>query len=97
MTPEGKRAKVDVLVESCAYLCYNIYVTLSIVVYSIAHKYPRILMLQVNYYAARRYHISLTSQKLRKRRDSRNINDNAINLQALVHAGSLEFDSIHVG
>ena len=56
-------------VESYAYLCYNIkfYVTLSILMYSIAHKYPRILMLQVNYYMARSYYIGFTSQKLRKR------------------------------
>ena len=83
--------------ESCAYQFYNIYVTLSIVMYSIVCKYPRILMLQVKYYMARSYHISLTSQKLRKRRDSRNINDNTVKLQALAHAGSLQFDSMHVG
>ena len=93
----GDEGKADVSVESCAYLCYNIYVTLSIVVYSIACKYPKILMLQIKYYLARSYHINLTSQKLRKRRDSQNINNNAINLQTLAHAGSLEFDSIHVG
>ena len=95
--PPSELPLVDMSVESCAYLCYNIYVTFSVVEYSIAHKYPRILMLQVKYYVARSYHIGLTSQKLRKIRDSRNINHNAINLQALAHAGSLEFDSIHIG
>ena len=67
MTPEDTKGKADVSAESCAYRCYNIYVTLSIVMYSIARKYPRILVLQVKYYMARGYHISLTSQKLRKR------------------------------
>ena len=52
MTREGMREKTDVSVESCAYLCYYVYVTLSIVMYSIAYKYPRILMLQVKYYMA---------------------------------------------
>ena len=97
MTPEGTRGKADVLVESCAYQYYNIYVTLSIVMYSIAHKYPRILMLQVKHYVVRSYHVGLTSQKLRKRRHSQNINHIAINLKALARAGSLKFDSIHVG
>ena len=80
MTPEDTRGKADVSAESCGYRWYNIYVTLSTVMYSIARKYPRILMLQAKYFMARSYHIGLTSQKLRKRRDSWNINDNAIKL-----------------
>ena len=79
------------------HIFYNTYVTLSLVMYSIACKYPGISTLQVRYYAARSYHIGLTSQKLRKRWDSWNVNNNATNLLALAHVGSLEFDSIHVG
>ena len=59
---------------------YNICVMHSMVMYSIARKYPRMLVLQVKYYMARSYHIGLTSQKLSERRDSRNINNNAIKL-----------------
>ena len=91
--------KGDVLVESCAYLCYNTQHLCNTFNSRVQHayKYPRILTLQVEYHVARSYHIGLTSQKLRKRKESWNINHNAINLQALGHARSLEFDSICVG
>ena len=101
MTSEGMRGKADVSVESCAYLCYNIYVTLSIVIYSIAYKYPRILMLQVKYVLRGKklpYWPCISEAKEKTRYTcSWNINHNAINLQALAHARNLEFDSIHVG
>ena len=53
--------------------CYNIYVTLSMVVYSAAHNYLGITTLQVRYYAVRGYHMGLASQKLRKRRDGKKL------------------------
>ena len=63
--------------EECGYInkiwarsCYNIYVTFLVVVYRIALNYPVTTMLQVRYYAVSFYHISLTSQKLRKRYNS---------------------------
>ena len=54
MTPEGMQhpregADISVKLRTCP--CYNIYVTLSIAVYSIAHNYPGITALQVKYYA----------------------------------------------
>ena len=70
--PEGAqrlRESVDISVKPQARPCYNIYVTLSVVVYSFAHIYGGIIALQVMYYTVRRYHISLTFQKVKKRRD----------------------------
>ena len=63
------RESTDISVKHRARPCYNIYVTLSIVVYSAAHNYPGITTLQVRYYTVRGYHIGLAFQKLRKRRD----------------------------
>ena len=91
---------------SCAYIsvkpqahpCYNIYITLSIVMYGIACIYPSIPTLKVRYYTVIPYLIDLMSQKLRKRwLDDWKHKQYAINLQNLVHAGRLGFDSIHVG
>ena len=50
ITPEGMqqlRESVDISVMPPACLCYNIFVTLCIIVYSIACNYPGITMLQV--------------------------------------------------
>ena len=47
-TPKGAqrpRESADISVKPRARLCYNIYVTLSIVVYSAARNYPGITML----------------------------------------------------
>ena len=63
------RESVDISVKSQARPCYNIYVTLSIVVYSIDRNYPGTTTLKVRYYVVKCYHTSLTSQKLRKRRN----------------------------
>ena len=70
---------MGVLVESQIHPCYNIYVTLSIVVYSIAHKHSGIATSQVRNCVARSRYIVLTSQKLRKRWEGQNTSDNVIN------------------
>ena len=72
------RESVGVLVESQTHPCY-IYVTLSIVMYSIAHKHSGIAMSQVRDCVARSHHIGLTSQKLRKRWEGQNTSDNVVN------------------
>ena len=66
------RESADISVKPRARLCYNIYVTFSVVVYSDARNYPGVTTLSVRYYAVRGYHIGLTSQKLRRRRVARN-------------------------
>ena len=58
----------------CGYIsktpCYNIYVTISIVMCCIAHSQRGIIMLHVRYYTVIRcYSIGITFQKLRKRCD----------------------------
>ena len=48
-------------------LSYNIYVTLSIVLYSTAHNHPGITTLQVRwYYKIKCYNVDFMSQKLKK-------------------------------
>ena len=69
MTPEDVkrlRESVGIPVKLLTCLCYNVYITLSVIVYSIAHNYPRITMLQVGHHTVRCYHIGLMSQKLAK-------------------------------
>ena len=61
------RERVDLSVKPQAHPCYNIHVTLSIVVYSTALNCPGITTLQVRYYVIRYYYIGLMSQKVRKR------------------------------
>ena len=63
------RESTDISVKLQARPCYNIYVTLSIVVYSINGNYPGITTLKVRYYVVKYYYTNLTSQKLRKRRN----------------------------
>ena len=86
MTPKGvqcPRESVDISVKPPAHPCYNIYVTLSIVMYSIIRNHPGITMLQVMDYAVKRFHNDLMSQKLRKRQwMTKSTNNNAISLQA---------------
>ena len=70
MTPNSMqcpRESIDMAVKLQGHLCYNIYVTLSVVVYSIASNYLGITMLHVRYYMVRYYHIGLMAQKLKKR------------------------------
>ena len=59
------RGSVDISVKPQACPCYNIYVTLSIVVCCIAHSWRSITTWQVKYYVVIRcHHISITFQKL---------------------------------
>ena len=51
------RESADIPVNPRARPCYKIYVTLSLVVYSIAHNYQRQTTLHARYNVVRRYHI----------------------------------------
>ena len=62
------RESADISVKPQARLCYNIYVTLSIVVYSIDRNYPGITTLKVRYYVCgkmlpHQLHISEAEEK----------------------------------
>ena len=67
-----------VAIKPQAHLCYNVYVTLSIVVYNIAHNYWGMTTLQLRYYTVRCYHISLTFQKLGRDTMAENASNGAI-------------------
>ena len=63
------RESADRSVKPPACSCYKFYETLSMIVCGIVHNYPDIIILNVRYYAIRRYHIGFMFQKLRKRCD----------------------------
>ena len=72
------RESADISVKPQVDLCYNIYVTPSIVVYS---NYPGITTLQVRYYVVRRANISVSCFKSQgKGMITKNASDNPISL-----------------
>ena len=75
------RESTDISVKPQVHLCYNIYVTPSIVVYSIVHNYPGIMTLQVRYYVVRRADISVSHFRSQgKGLIAKNASDNPISL-----------------